>query len=55
MSEEEFWRSTLYKINRMVEFYIKDHKGPEDTTSKVIENEEILNKWGRPIIRSNEF
>ncbi len=53
MSEKEFWSSTLYKINKLLDFYI------EERFSSVEENEdkpiEVSDKWGRPIIRSTAF
>ncbi len=53
MSEKEFWSSTLYKINKLLDFYI------EEQFSSVEENDdkthEVSDKWGRPIVRSTDF
>lgn len=50
MTEQEFWNSTLYKINKMLDFYLKEHYPDSvETTEEVISNKETLNKWGRPV------
>lgn len=54
MSEEEFWRSTLYKINRLLDFYVKDHSMSQDDHSQVT-HQETSSKWGRPVIISTDF
>ena len=57
MSEEEFWNSTLYKINKLYEFYKKEHGliDNKNNSKKVINTEKAISKWGRPITYSNDF
>lgn len=53
MSEKEFWSSTLYKINKLLDFYINEHsRSVEENDDKP---KEMSDKWGRPIIQSTDF
>lgn len=54
MSEEEFWRCTLYKMNRLLEFYLKEHHRTTADDS-LGDSRDISTKWGRPVIISTDF
>lgn len=56
MSDDEFWNSTIYKINKLYEFYLKERGGLiEKRANKVMNDEKTISKWGRPVTHSTEF
>lgn len=56
MSEDEFWNSTIYKINKLYDLY-KQEYGLTDKNNKnyILKDEKTLNKWGRPVTYSTDF
>lgn len=54
MSEEEFWRCTLYKMNQLLGFYLKEHALTTDDGLPDY-SRDISTKWGRPIMISTDF
>ena len=54
-TEEEFWGSTLRRINRLHRYWLKENGMLVESKHSINQSQETLEKWGRPVTYSTDF